>query len=75
MEYILVYNYERNKDSVEEQQKSANEGLRTIQQTLAKKARQEFVYFGLELLKNVFVLDVHTYTKEEFDKYYNTQLK
>lgn len=75
MEYILVYNYEKNKNSVEEQQKSANEGLRTIQQTLAKKARQEFVYFGLELLKNVFVLDVHTYTKEEFDKYYNTQLK
>lgn len=83
VEYILVYNQAENRSSVSEQQSQqirqngteTTDSLRNIQQSFARKAGEEFVYFGLEVLKKVFVLDVHTYTKTEFDEYYNTQLK
>ena len=83
VEYILVYNQAENRSSVSEQQSQqirqngieTTDSLRNIQQSFARKAGEEFVYFGLEVLKKVFVLDVHTYTKTEFDEYYNTQFK
>lgn len=76
VEYILVYNQAENRSSVSEQNGAEiTDSLRDIQQSFAKKAGEEFVYFGLDVLKQVFNLDVHTYTKTEFDEYYNTQLR
>lgn len=83
VEYILVYNQDENRSSVSEQKSQqirqneaeTTDSLRDIQQFVANKAGEEFVYFGLEVLKKVFISDVHTYTKTEFDEYYNTQLK
>lgn len=75
IEYILVYNDSKNKNSVEDQKKKIKEGLPEIQGLLAGLANEEFVYFGLWVLKKVFISDVHTYTVEEFDKYYQESLK
>ncbi len=58
MEYVLVYNGTKNpcKDA--------------IKTRIARKAQQEIIHFGLSKFKHYFFKDVHTYTKEEFNKKY-----
>lgn len=85
IEYILVYNENENSGSIDEQRKKIvadregsmlpQYGLSYIQNQMARLGNQRFVYFGLEVLKNVFVSDVHTYNVSEFDHYYQNYLK
>lgn len=71
-EYILVYNYDKNINLVQTERREA--GLMMIQNTLANLGGQEFVHFGLHPLKGVFVSEVHTYSKQDFDSYYQKYL-
>lgn len=54
VEYILVYNGEKN-------------SKRSIANHFTKKAKNNFVQFGLEMFKGYCFSNVYTYTKDEFD--------
>ena len=83
LEYIVVYNYEKKKPSVEqkkvkyrkeEQNKSqspSKEYVEGIAKPLFKLAKDEIILWDLEIMKDICVSDVHTYTVDEFVKYYS----
>nr|WP_314445074.1 hypothetical protein [uncultured Lachnoanaerobaculum sp.] len=83
LEYIVVYNYEKKKLSVEqkkvkyrkeEQNKSqspSKEYVEGIAKPLFKLAKDEIILWDLEIMKDICVSDVHTYTVDEFVKYYS----
>ncbi len=62
MEYILVYNGEKNDPEV------APEDF--IDAKFSEYAKDEIIYFGLKNFKGNFFKDVHTYTKDEFNEKY-----
>lgn len=59
MEYVLVYNEEKNPTS-----------FGVIQSQILQPAKEEIIRFGLDKFKNYFFKDVHTYTKDEFNEKY-----
>lgn len=83
LEYIVVYNYEKNKKYVEqekdkykkeEQKKSqslSREYIEGFVKPLFKLAKDEIILWDLKLMKDICVSDVHTYTVDEFVKYYS----
>ncbi len=62
MEYVLVYNDEK------------NHFKHNIKRRVARRAKQETIHFGLAKFKHYFFKDVHTYTKEEFNRKYSRLL-
>lgn len=83
LEYIVVYNYEKNKKYVEqgkdkyrkeEQNKSqslSKEYIEGFVKPLFRLAKDEIILWDLELMKDICVSEVHTYTVNEFVKYYS----
>ena len=83
LEYIVVYNYEKNKKYVEqekgkyrkeEQNKSqslSKEYVEGIVKPLFKLAKDEIILWDLEIMRDICVSDVHTYTVDEFVRYYS----
>ena len=70
-EFILVYNLNKNplpnqlkKQSVQESQSRVN-----IAKYLCQKAGKEFIRFDLERFQTLYFKAVHTYSKDEFEKY------
>ena len=66
-EFILVYNEDRHPPSPEDIQPSPSRDL--IVKGIARLAKQENIRFTLDIFKNLYFKDVHTYTKKEFDEY------
>lgn len=80
-EYIVVYNYDKNKDNIEQKMKEKKnkqgidknykEGLVNKLYEFRNDKDDELILFGLDLMKGICVSDVHTYTVDEFVKYYS----
>ena len=72
MDYILVYNEEKNPpDNTEDRDKNHindSESRCDIARILSEKGGKEFIRFGLNKFKGYCFKDVHTYTKNEFDE-------
>ena len=93
LEYIVVYNYGKNKQYVEqekdkyrkdkyrkdkyrkeEQNKSqslSREYIEGFVKPLFRLAKDEIILWDLKLMKDICVSEVHTYTVNEFIKYYS----
>ena len=80
LEYIVVYNYEKNKQYVEQeyrkegQNKSQSlnrEYIEGFVKPLFRLAKDEIILWDLKLMKDICVSEVHTYTVDEFIKYYS----
>ena len=83
LEYIVVYNYEKNKKYVEqetgkyrreEQNKSqslSKEYIEGFVKPLFRLAKNEIILWDLELMQDICVSEVHTYTVNEFLEYYS----
>lgn len=83
LEYIVVYNYEKNKQYFEqekdkyrkeEQNKSqslSREYMEGFVKPLFRLAKDEIILWDLELMQDICVSAVHTYTVDEFVKYYS----
>ena len=76
-EYIVVYNYEKNRCYVNQEIKkeykdgAIEEGYKEFFDTSFKLAEKEIYLFGVNLMKGICVSDVHTYDIEQFKNYYN----
>lgn len=83
LEYIVVYNYEKNKKYVEQEKDKCRKEEQNKSQSLSKEyiegfvkplfrlAKDEIILWDLELMKDICVSEVHTYTVNEFVKYYS----
>ena len=83
LEYIVVYNYEKNKQYVEqEKDKYRKEGqnkspslseeyIEGFVKPLFRLAKDEIILWDLKSMKDICVSEVHTYTVDEFIKYYS----
>lgn len=83
LEYIVVYNYEKNKKYVEQEKDKCRKEEQNKSQSLSKEyiegfvkplfrlAKDEIILWDLELMQDICVSEVHTYTVNEFVKYYS----
>ena len=78
LEYIVVYNYEKNKQYVEQEKEEQNksqslngEYMEGFVKPLFRLAKDEIILWDLELMQDICVSAVHTYTVDEFIKYYS----
>ena len=83
LEYIVVYNYEKNKKYVEQEKGKCRKEEQNKSQSLSKEyiegfvkplfrlAKDEIILWDLELMKDICVSEVHTYTVNEFLEYYS----
>lgn len=83
LEYIVVYNYEKNKKYVEQEKEKYRKEEQNKSQSLSREyiegfvkplfrlAKDEIILWDLKLMKDICVSDVHTYTVDEFIKYYS----
>ena len=74
VEYILVYDKEKNKTSKSYGDYKKNniiesESYNLISMGISKLANQEIIKFKIGDFQNYLLKDVHTYTKEEFEKF------
>lgn len=80
-EYIVVYNYDKNKDNITQKKKEKEnkqgvdeyykEGIANKLYKFRNDKDDELILFGLDLMKDICVSNVHTYTVDEFIKYYS----
>ena len=82
----MVYNYEKNKKYVEqekgkyrkeEQNKSqslSKEYIEGFVKPLFKLAKDEIILWDLEIMRDICVSNIHTYTVQEFIEYYKNEL-
>jgi len=82
----VVYNYEKNKKYVEqekgkyrkeEQNKSqslSKEYIEGFVKPLFKLAKDEIILWDLEIMRDICVSNIHTYTVQEFIEYYKNEL-
>lgn len=71
MDYILVYNEDKNPTPAEDNIKThiSNSPARDkIAKTLMGKGRQSYIKYGLEIFKNYCFQEVYTYTEQEFSE-------
>lgn len=66
LEYIVVYNYEKKKP-----QSLSKEYVEGIAKPLSELAKDEIILWGLGIMEDICVSKVHTYTVDEFVKYYS----
>lgn len=83
LEYIVVYNYEKKKPSGEQKkgkyrkeepnksQSLSKEYVEGIAKPLSKLAKDEIILWGLGIMEDICVSKVHTYTVDDFVKYYS----
>lgn len=68
MEFVLVYNPEKNID------KSHQTSRETIAELVTNKAKTELRRFDLEDYRTLYIRNVHTYTPEEFENYLGSRV-
>lgn len=83
LEYIVVYNYEKNKKYVEQEKDKCRKEEQNKSQSLIEEyterfvkklfmfAKDEIILWDLELMQDICVSAVHTYTVDEFVEYYS----
>ena len=83
LEYIVVYNYEKNKKYVEQEKGKYRREEQNKSQSLSKEyiegfvkplfrlAKNEIILWDLELMQDICVSEVHTYTVNEFLEHYS----
>lgn len=83
LEYIVVYNYEKNKQYVEQEKDKYRKEDQNKSQSLIKEyidgfvkrvsnfAKDEIILWGLGIMEDICVSKIHTYTVDEFVKYYS----
>ena len=83
LEYIVVYNYEKNKKYVEQEKEKYRKEEQNKSQSLSREyiegfvkplfrlAKDKIILWDLKLMKDICVSNVHTYTVDEFVKYYS----
>lgn len=70
LEFILVYNKEKNPVSHQKLKAMGKEPSRTsIGKYISELAGEEFIQFGLGRYKSLYFKNVHTYTVKEFQKF------
>lgn len=71
VEFILVYNIDKNPmpNQLKNQQIQESQSRLNIAQYLCQRAGKEFIRFDLERFQTLYFKEVHTYSKEEFEKY------
>ncbi|MCI6272222.1 MAG: hypothetical protein MR601_04660 [Erysipelotrichaceae bacterium] len=84
-EFVLVYDEGQNKGKCEKEfgmnhtkeENQTNESCsrNEIAKILSTKANESFVFFGFNKAKGYLYKNVYTFTKEEFDKYAEKELK
>lgn len=75
VEYILIYNKEKNNSGREDEKNSArniqqSENYEKLEQSFFKIAKEEMKKFNLERFETYVLKEIHTYTKEEFEKFF-----
>ena len=73
IEYILVYNEEKNKNSKDCREFSKREiqeskSFKSISNSISKLAKKEIIRFRIGDFQNYILKDIHTYTMEEFEE-------
>lgn len=83
LEYIVVYNYEKNKQYVEQEKDKYRKEDQNKSQSLSEEyidgfvkrvsnfAKDEIILWGLGIMEDICVSKVHTYTVDDFVKYYS----
>lgn len=69
-EYILVYNSEKNNNTENSQDVSIEKGYSIFLSEMGKLAEKDIALFELGVLESVCVKVTHTYTVDEFRRYY-----
>lgn len=71
IDFVVVYNAEKNPVSSQEKNRRLQEtpSRVSIATCLMNKAGEEFIRFDLERYKTLYYRNIHTYTKENFDRY------
>lgn len=71
IDFVVVYNAEKNPVSSQEKERRLQEtpSRVSIATCLMNKAGEEFIRFDLERYKTLYYRNIHTYTKENFDRY------
>lgn len=71
IDFVVVYNAEKNPLSSQEKKRRLQEtpSRVSIATCLMNKAGEEFVRFDLERYKTLYYRNIHTYTKDNFDRY------
>ena len=78
MDYILVYNREKNPERLDTQPKDHNDNNTTIQESqsyehfvdfVSDRAKTETIRFGLKKFKDYLFRNVHTYDEVQFEWY------
>lgn len=71
IDFVVVYNAEKNPLSSQEKKRRLQEtpSRVSIATCLMKKAGEEFIRFDLERYKTLYYRNIHTYTKDNFDRY------
>ena len=71
LDFIVVYNEEKNPppNQIKKQAVSDAPSRIAIGKYFLSKGNEELIRFDLERYKHLYFREVHTYTKEEFDKY------
>lgn len=67
--FILVYSLEKNKEEKENQINQLKEKRKSFANILYKKAKEEYILFGMDKLKNFYFNNVHTFDENEFMEY------
>lgn len=72
IDLVVVYNLERNPFPRKKQKGELQEtpSRVAIADYVMEKAQEEFIRFDLERYKRIYFRDVHTYSKEQFDEYW-----
>lgn len=71
IDFIVVYNQQKNPlpNQMKKQKIQESVSREEIGKFFSQKANQEFILFDLEKYKGMYFRDVHTYSKQEFEKY------
>lgn len=70
--FILVYNESKNPQ--EEAMFQGNNAKASIGKYISKKAKMEYVRFGLDRFKKIYFRNVFTYTEKEFEKKFLSEM-
>lgn len=71
IDFVVVYNAEKNPVSSQKKERRLQEtpSRVSIATCLMNKAGEEFIRFDLERYKTLYYRNIHTYTKDNFDRY------
>lgn len=78
LDYILVYNGEKNPESEEQDSKTAyreSQSRNKIAKNLSALGKEHYIRYGLEAFKGYCFRNVYTYTESEFEKEFVSSLQ